>query len=135
MLKYYFVLLFLICPGLSLHAQAPKDTYERYLDFNLARLAGDTEGALNMGEALLDSVNALPEKSRVSFYNSMGKLYEDSHLPQSAAKYYEKVTVAVPNYYVAHRALGYIYLATATDLFETLSGRKKTDPVYTRIMG
>ena len=134
MYKKPLFLFTLLLIAAALHAQAPKDAYERYLDFNLTRLEGNTEKALDMGEALLDSANALPEKSRVSFYNSMGKLYEDNHLPQSAIKYYEKVTVAVPNYYVAHRALGYIYLAIATDLYETLSGRKKNDPVYIRTM-
>ncbi|MES2278963.1 MAG: hypothetical protein V4592_23225 [Bacteroidota bacterium] len=128
--KYGLVLLFLFAATVLYAQQDEKKVYERYLDFNLERFQGNTRGALTMGKALLDSVDLLPPKSRVSFYNSMGKLYEDSELPERAVVFYEKVTVAVPNYYVAHRALGYIYSAEANRLFTKISSAKQSDPDY-----
>lgn len=118
-----------------MYAQIPSKTaYEQYLDFNLLRLQGEHADAMNMGIALLDSVDKLPAKSRISFYNSLAKLYEDQDQPERATPYYEKVVTAEPKYYVAHRALGYIYLAPANDIFTRLSAAKPNTPVYNKLM-
>lgn len=117
-----------------LYAQLPSKTaYEQYLDFNLMRLQGEHADAMNMGVALLDSVDKLPAKSRISFYNSLARLYEDQDQPERATPYYEKVVAAEPHYYVAHRALGYIYLAPANDIFSKLSAAKPNTPAYNKL--
>ncbi|QKJ29721.1 hypothetical protein HQ865_08105 [Mucilaginibacter mali] len=134
MLKKLCLLATLIFASVSLYAQSPSKTaYEQYLDFNLLRLQGEHAESLDAGIALLDSVDKLPPKSRISFYNSLAKLYEDQDQPERATPYYEKVIAAEPHYYVAHRALGYIYLVPANDLFTKLSATKPGTPAYNKI--
>ena len=130
--KYAFLFSLLLISGV-LRAQESKTLYERYLDFNLVRFEADNDVALEMGEALLDSADNLPQKSRISFYNSMAKLYEDGKQLGRATNYYEIVAKAVPNYYVAHRALGYLYLKPATDLEAQLITAKKNTPAYEKL--
>jgi hypothetical protein len=43
-------------------------------------------------------------------------MYEDNDESDKALPFYEKVAVAVPDYYVVHRALGYIYLEKAENI-------------------
>jgi len=92
------------------YGQSADSVYNRYLDFNLARFQGEQDEEKDLGEALIPVASKLPEKARVNFYFAIGKMYEDDGRPDKAIPFYEKVTVAVPDYYVAHRALGYIYL-------------------------
>lgn len=133
MLKKYALIFILMLIAGALRAQESKTLYERYLDFNLVRFEADNDAALEMGEALLDSADNLPPKARISFYNSMGKLYEDSNIPRRAIPYYEIVAKAVPNYYVVHRALGYMYLKPAEELYEQLSVAKAGTPAYDKL--
>jgi hypothetical protein len=133
MLKKYIFLFVLLSAARLVHAQDSKTVYERYVDFNLVRLEADNSAALEMGEAILDSADALPEKSRISFYNSMGKLYEVAKANDRAILFFEKVATAVPNYYVAHRALGYLYLDPANEIQTELNAAKKNTPAYTKL--
>lgn len=129
MLKYCLILIALFITNL-LHAQDNKPVYDRYLDFNLARMAGSTNGALDIGEGMLGGVDSLPPKSKMVFYNAMARLYEDAENPGQAIKYYEKVVAGVPNYYVAHRALGYLYLTPANALQAKADSAGKTSRDY-----
>jgi tetratricopeptide (TPR) repeat protein len=43
-------------------------------------------------------------------------MYEDNKQLDKAQPYYERVAAAVPDYYVVHRALGYLYLEDAKHL-------------------
>ena len=110
MFKKAFFLLLTVFAGFSAHSQSADTVYNRYLDFNLARFQGEEDKVLALGERVLPDAEKLPEKSRINFYFSIGKVYEDNDQPAKAVIYYEKVTAAVPNYYVVHRALGYLYL-------------------------
>jgi tetratricopeptide (TPR) repeat protein len=110
MLKRTFLLVITIFFALAAKAQSADSVYNQYLDFNLARLQGDQDKTLELGESILPNANKLPEKTRISFYFAAGKMYEDNDQPDKALPYYEKVVVAAPDYYVVHRALGYIYL-------------------------
>jgi len=103
-------LLLTVFAGFSAHSQSADTVYNRYLDFNLARFQGEEDKVLALGERVLPDAEKLPEKARINFYFSIGKVYEDNDQPAKAVIYYEKVTAAVPNYYVVHRALGYLYL-------------------------
>lgn len=124
------LLLFLVFITTLTYAQKNEPVYERYLDYNLARFEGRTAQAFEMGRDLLDSAGVLPANTRIAFYNSIGKLYEDNNQPDNAVFYYEKVAAAVPDYYVAHRALGYLYLETANNLQTQLDATPENSAGY-----
>jgi len=122
MLKTTICAFFLLFAVAMVRAQSADSVYNRYLDFNLARLQGDQDKVLELGEALIPDTGKLPKKARVNFYFSVGKMYEDTDQPDKAVAFYEKVAAAVPNYYVVHRALGYLYL----DKLKTLEKQLNT---------
>jgi tetratricopeptide (TPR) repeat protein len=129
--KKAILLLILIGISITLNAQTPDAIYERYLDFNLARLEGKTAEAFKIAEGITANVDKLPAKSRTSFYNGLAKLYEDDEQSVEAIPLYEKVAAAEPNYYVVHRALGYLYLKAADELYQKLqSGGKEVFNKY-----
>ena len=117
--KTILILLILSLTHLA-KAQTADAVYDQYMNFNLARLHGDLPKSLKLGEAILPNAAQLPAKSRISFYNGIAKVYEDSNQPDKAVPYYELVAAAEPNFYVAHRALGYLYLIPAKQLNEKL---------------
>ncbi|MDB5003044.1 MAG: hypothetical protein JWQ34_1269 [Mucilaginibacter sp.] len=118
--KKTFLILLILCISSLVKAQTADDVYNLYLDFNLKRFEGDATKALQIGEQILPNVNKLPAKSRVMFYNGFAKLYEDDEQSIEAIPLYEKVATAQPDYYVAHRALGYLYLKLADALYTKL---------------
>lgn len=108
--KIFFFLSALLLSFTAVAQSAADSVYNKYLDFNLARLQGEQDKILELGKEIIPDAGRLPEKARINFYFSIGKVYEDSDQPGKALSYYEKVAAAVPNYYVVHRALGYLYL-------------------------
>lgn len=124
-------LLAVICifAGLAVRAQSADSVYNQYADFNLARFQGQNDQARAIGENILPHADKLPEKVRINFYFGLGKLYDDDNEPDKALPFYEKVVVADPDYYVVHRALGYIYLAKANAMYDKLNaaGNMGTD--------
>jgi hypothetical protein len=97
----------------------------------LKRLEGKTEEAFKLGQSILKSTDKLPLKSRTSFYNGLAKLYEDDNQSVEAIPLYENVAAAEPNYYVVHRALGYLYAKAADELFPKIqSGGKELADKY-----
>jgi tetratricopeptide (TPR) repeat protein len=127
--KRFIVLSSLIITGFVARAQTPSadSVYNQYVDFNLARFQGETDKALELGENILPYADKLPEKARINFYFSVGKMYEDNDEHNKALPYYEKVAAAVPDYYVAHRALGYLYLEKVNDLEDKLKAAGGND--------
>jgi tetratricopeptide (TPR) repeat protein len=123
----FFVALTIFTPALT-HAQSADSVYNQYLDFNLARFQGEQDKIMDLGEKLIPVADKLPEKSRINFYFSVGKMYEDDDQAGKALPFYEKVAEAVPNYYVVHRALGYIYYDKAKAIDDKISaaGNNKT---------
>jgi tetratricopeptide (TPR) repeat protein len=121
MLKKTFLLVFFVLGCFAVHAQSADSVYSRYLDFNLARFQGENDKLMELGESLLPVANKLPEKARMNFYFAVGKVYEDNNMPDKALIYYEKVAVAVPDYYVVHRGLGYIFLEQAKGIKNKLN--------------
>jgi tetratricopeptide (TPR) repeat protein len=91
-------------------AQTADEVYEKYTDFNLAMLQNEHDKALDLGQQILPDTAKLNSKVRVSFYNGLAKLYEDDSQSVKAIEYYNRVASAQPDYYVAHRALGYLYI-------------------------
>jgi len=118
MFKGTVLLFILIISAYAANAQkqALDPTYDKYVEFNLARLQGEVDKLLSMGEAILPDTAKLPVKARINFYFSIGQVYEHNEQPQKALDFYEKVAAAVPDYYVAHRGIGYIYLDRANDI-------------------
>lgn len=113
MLKKTFLFIFIFLGSFAAKAQSADSVYSQYLDFNLARFQGENEKLVGLGESLLPVADKLPEKARINFYFAIGKIYDDNEQPQKALIYYYKVAAAVPDYYVVHRGLGYIYLEQA----------------------
>jgi len=128
MFKRISLLFILIISAYAANAQTqPIDpTYDKYIEFNLARLQGEVDKLLSLGEAILPDTAKLPAKARVNFYFSIGQVYEHNDQQQKALDFYEKVAAAVPDYYVAHRGIGYIYLDRANDIQTKMNAA--TDP-------
>jgi tetratricopeptide (TPR) repeat protein len=91
-------------------AQTANEVYDKYLDFNEARMNANASAAMDLAEKILPDTAKLTPKVRIAFYNSLAKLYEDDDQSVNAIKYYQKVAAAQPDYYVVHRALGYLYI-------------------------
>jgi tetratricopeptide (TPR) repeat protein len=130
MLKKIGLLVFIVLGGLSAKSQSADSVYSQYLDFNLARFQGENDKLLGLGESLLPVADKLPEKARINFYFAMGKIYDDNEQTQKALIYYDKVAAAVPDYYVVHRGLGYIYLGQAKEIRNKLYA--SNDPAVTK---
>jgi tetratricopeptide (TPR) repeat protein len=124
MLKKALLLFSIVLVAVSAKAQSAEDVYNRYLDFNLARLEGRRADALELGEAVMVNADKLNNNARVSFYYSLGNLYENDGQSVKALPLYEKVVAAVPDYYVARRAVGYMYLKQAEDIATKLNAAK-----------
>jgi len=107
--KILFIIGFLIA-GRTTYAQTADEVYDRYVDFNEAFLNANMEKAMTLGEQILPDTAKLKPNTRTSFYNFMAQVYEGDHQSMNAIMYYNRVVAAQPNYYVAHRALGYLYI-------------------------
>lgn len=121
---FTFLLLNSIIP---VYAQYNTSVYNQYLDFNEARSKNQPNVALQKADSILHNPEKLPAKAQINFYRSLGKLYEDQNQPEKAIIYNEKVVAAVPDYYVSHRALGYLYLLPADALVEKIN-QNQTNP-------
>jgi len=130
MLKKIFLLVLIVVGSFAAKAQSADSVYNRYLDFNLARFQGETDKLMGLAENLLPAADKLPEKARINFYFAIGKLYEDNEQFQKALVYYEKVAVAVPDYYVAHRGIGYIFLWQTKEIRNKIQA--SNDPAVTK---
>jgi len=116
LLKYLFLLTSLCSAAVCVNAQSADDVFDRYADFNIARMLNKPDTAFKLSAQILLNVSKLSPKTQISFYNGLAKLYEDNNLPDKAQPFYEKVVAAAPNYYVAHLALGHIYLRKVDEL-------------------
>jgi hypothetical protein len=133
MLKTTLTFLFSLFIGLAAQAQSADSVYNKYLDFNLARFQGEQDKVVELGESLIPVADKLPEKARINFYFSIGKMYEDNDEAAKAIPYYEKVAIAVPDYYVVHRALGYLYLdevKAAEEKLNTSNNKTANEQAY-----
>ncbi|MES2062816.1 MAG: hypothetical protein V4456_12900 [Bacteroidota bacterium] len=116
MLKKALIILLISFSAIAAHAQTADEVYNQYLDFNLARLQGETDKALTLGQDIIPNADKLKNNVRNNFYYSIGNLFENDGQSVKAIEYYEKVAAAVPNYYVVQRALGYQHLKLVDEL-------------------
>lgn len=124
MLKKALLILFISFSAMAVYAQTADEVYNQYLDFNLARLQGETDKALTLGQDIIPNADKLKGNVRNNFYYSLGNLFENDGQSVKAIEYYEKVAAAVPNYYVVQRALGYQYLKQVDDLSTKINAAK-----------
>jgi tetratricopeptide (TPR) repeat protein len=110
MIRKIFLLVLIAGISALAHAQTADEVYNTYIDFNEARLNADADRALTLADKILPDTAKLTQKVRTSFYNLLAKLYEEDNQSIKAIKYYNLVIAAQPNYYIAHRALGYLYI-------------------------
>jgi tetratricopeptide (TPR) repeat protein len=130
MFKRILFFLLLIPVALSSKAQTTDTLFNKLADFDLARFNSDELGAIRIGEGILPDTAKLTPKVRISFFDRMAKLYEDDEQDAKALIYYEKVAAAEPNYYVAQRALGYLYDDVAEEIHLKLYQTNRGDPAY-----
>jgi len=107
------VFLLLLIISVRGFAQTAERIYDKYTEFNLARLEGRTDNAFEIGEEIKAYADLLPTKTRTGFFNGLAKLYEDAGQLDKARPLYEAVAKSLPDYYVVHLALGHIYLQEA----------------------
>jgi len=105
------LLLFLFISSATLSRAQVADTalLNKLGDFDIAALNGDANTAVLIGENILADTGKLQPKGRISFFAKLAKAYEGTEQDAKAITYYEKVVAAEPDYYVAQRALGYLY--------------------------
>ncbi|MEX8547986.1 MAG: hypothetical protein V5804_10335 [Mucilaginibacter sp.] len=123
MIKTVFIFLLMVCSALA-RAQYNSKVYNLYLDFNEAQSKNENAKAFLKADSILHSLEKLPIKAQTSFYRRLAKLYEDQNQPEKAIIYNEKVLQAVPDFYISHRALGYLYLLPTNNLIEKINQAK-----------
>lgn len=131
--KLLLFLIILFVAGAAQSQNKADAVFDKYADFNVKRLEGLTVAAIKIGEAILPDAGELPVKSRINFFNGLAKMYEDDDQSSEAIPLYEKVIAAQPDFYVAHRALGYLYLNAADGLYDKLQlnpGDTETAALY-----
>ncbi|MBE9584162.1 hypothetical protein IM792_06860 [Mucilaginibacter sp. JRF] len=131
--RVMFCVMILLC-GTFAKAQTVDSAavFDSYLDLNMAMFEGNTDNAERVSEQIMADTAALPPKARVNYYNILGKLYEERQ-PAEAKVYYERVVAHVPNYYVAHLALGYIYIKEAEDNEKKVQANSTPDTRWAHI--
>lgn len=102
-------------------------------DLDMATLNGDAFRAVGIGESILPDTAKLDTKVRTSFFAKLAKAYENADEDAKATFYYEKVAAAEPNYYVAQRALGYLYNDKAEEIQLKLYVTAKDSPGYQKL--
>lgn len=133
MLKRITFILLLALAAAQANAQTPDSLLNRLGDFDLARFYNNTDRALVLGERILPDTAKFSLKIRISFFGRMAKLYEDKEQDARAIFYYSKVVAAVPDYYVAQRALGYLYYKDAREKHLKLFAAAKNSPAYPQL--
>lgn len=134
MLKRY-LFLSLLCLMATLTKAQTTDTVllNKLGDFDMAALTEDTYGAVTIGESILVDTGKLSPKIRTAFFAKLAKAYDDADQYGKAINYFEKVAAAEPDYYVARRALGYLYNDQAEEIQLKLYRTPAADPSYARI--
>jgi tetratricopeptide (TPR) repeat protein len=135
MLKRAILILFISFTAVAGYAQTAEEVYNQYLDFNLARMQGEADKALTLGQDIIPNADKLKDNVRNNFYYSIGNLFENDGQSVKAIEYYEKVAAAVPNYYVVQRALGYQYLKQVDELTKKLNATEFDPKENKRIVG
>lgn len=114
----------------SAKAQNSDELAKQYTEFKIRSSTNSNASAIELGKQLLPQANQLPESSRVFFYNRLAKAYEEEKQPDMAQPLYEKVLTMQPDYYVAHLALGHIYIQKANQEGSLVNASKGDKAAY-----
>lgn len=133
MLKRIIFLFLFVLMSIAAKAQITDTLFNRLGDFDLLRFNNKTAEAITKGEQILQDSAKLPPKTKTSFFWRLAKLYEDDGEDRNAISLYEKVVVAAPDYYVAKRALGYLYDKRARKILDKILALKQNDPARNKL--
>lgn len=133
MLKKAVLLFLLLFAAVTVNAQTADSLTTKLGDFDLARFNDDALGAVRLGEKILPDTSQLSPKARISFLDHLAKAYMDNEQDKKALELYQKVADAQPNYFVAQRALGYLYNEDSEDIQLKLYITAKNDPAYNNL--
>ena len=128
--KLLLLFLFISITAISKAQVADTALLNKLGDFDIAALNGDVNSAVVIGEQLLTDTAEMQPKERISFFAKLAKAYEGIEQDAKATFYYEKVAAAEPNYYVAQRALGYLYNDQSEEIQLKLYLTPKDSPTY-----
>ena len=128
MFKNTFFILLLFVTVTSFAQTKDSVLYNKLGDFDMARFYNESQTAIRIGESILADTAKLTPKALVSFYGRLAKLYEDNEQGEKAMIYYAKVIAAVPDYYVAQRAYGYLADSIAEEVHLKIHQLKSNDP-------
>jgi len=131
--KILLLFLFISIAALSKAQVADTALLNKLGDFDIAALNGDANTAVIIGEQLLTDTTQMQPKARISFFAKLAKAYEGIEQDTKATFYYEKVATAEPNYYVAQRALGYLYNDRSEEIQLKLYLTPKDSSAYTAL--
>jgi tetratricopeptide (TPR) repeat protein len=131
--KLPLLLFFISIAALSKAQVADTALLNKLGDFDVAALNGDANSAVVIGEQLLTDTAQMQPKERISFFAKLAKAYEGTEQAAKATFYYEKVAAAEPNYYVAQRALGYLYNDRSEEIQLKLYLTPKDSPAYSTL--
>ncbi len=131
--KTLLLFVFISIAALSKAQVADTALLNKLGDFDIAALNGDANTAALIGEQLLSDTTQMQLKARISFFAKLAKAYEGTQQDAKAIIYYEKVVAAEPNYYVAQRALGYLYNDKSEEIQLKLYLTPKDSPGYANL--
>jgi tetratricopeptide (TPR) repeat protein len=114
----------------SAKAQSADELSKQYSEFKIRSSTKSNASTIELGKQLLPQADQLPEKKRVFFYNMLAKAYEEEKQFDMALPLYEKVTVMQPDYYVAHLALGHLYMQKANQAGALVNASKGNKTAY-----
>jgi len=115
-------------------AQTADEFSKQYTEFKIRSSTKSNASAIDLGKQLLPQANQLSENKRVFFYNMLAKAYEEEKQPDMAQPLYEEVITMQPDYYVAHLALGHIYLQKANQEGTLINASKGDKAAYQKHM-
>jgi tetratricopeptide (TPR) repeat protein len=115
LLKSLFFTALILFIGINVKAQNADELEKLYTEFKIQSSTQSNASAIELGKQLLPQADKLSDNNRVIFYNMLAKAYEEEKQFDRAQSLYEKVVVMQPDYYVAHLALGHIYMQKANE--------------------
>jgi tetratricopeptide (TPR) repeat protein len=108
--KVHLVFCLLFISYFSSFAQS-KSIKDAYFDFTVNRSEKGNAKSVETSLALLKRSSELTPKQITNVEYHIGRMYEEMGDVENAIPHYENSLKGEPNYFVIHRALGFIYLA------------------------
>ncbi|WP_028296380.1 hypothetical protein [Olivibacter sitiensis] len=116
MKQLFAIAILFLCSVFGTHAQTAEQAEDLFWDFERARVEGDKNLIIGVGEQLLPMSDKLEAKWQTYFRYYLAYAYENNGQMDKAVPLYLKVVQDVPDYYVPHRALGYHYLTESNGI-------------------